>query len=146
MHTVHTSSIRSGTKPLLETGRPPRLSTALRGHAVRAFHPPDSAFGRRCRVSKHIPFFFFFFCLLIEYSSPRFRFYSVAVRFHSSRRIASIYLVLQDRSTTGHRRYVCNCHVPALAATWPHRSDRCNQCSPQGLLHVVTSANPTDAL
>jgi hypothetical protein len=51
-HMRPTFSVRSGAKPVLETGRPPRLSTALRRHAIRALHPPDSALGCHPRVNQ----------------------------------------------------------------------------------------------
>ena len=48
--TTFTHSVRPRGKPVLETGRPPRLPAALSRHAIRAFHSPHTAF-RHPRVS-----------------------------------------------------------------------------------------------
>jgi hypothetical protein len=147
---IHVPSIRSSAKSLLETRRPPRLSTTLRRHTVRAFHPPDSAFGRRYRSRVSETFFPILF-LLTHPPHPRlrFRFHSDAVRFYSSRLFIHPHPIPQDCSATRYRCR-CNCHLPApaatAAATWSHRGDRCYQHSPQSILYVVTSANSTDAL
>ena len=48
--TTASHSVGPRAKPVLETGRPTRVPTALRGHAVRAFHSPHTAL-RHPRVS-----------------------------------------------------------------------------------------------